>query len=212
MKIQIKLVIAFFLVWSGYLSASVELGSVVIYSNGQVEKLLESNSQWSLWEDARKRVYRRSNLPVLPVLEYRRFSFPESGYTQTVRSGNPNAIKPYGESNEVDFSIARVDVLKGPSEKHWTCEYLGLSTFKYRKENLQTVEYRCQRFSRGGYSPDKLKEDLRFSYSPKLGLIVNKDRVNAKGRHSNVSLVRVLSPEKATAKRISRIVYKQLSK
>jgi hypothetical protein len=149
---------------------------------------------------------------VLPVLEYRRFSFPESGYRQTVRSGNPDAIKPYGESNEVAFSVAREDVLKGPSEKLWTCEYLELSTFKYRKENLLTVEYRCQRFSRVGYSSDKLKEDLRLSYSPKLGLIVNKDRANAKGRHSTVSLVRVLSPEKATAKRISRIVYKQRAK
>lgn len=210
---KIKIIIAFFLVWSSCLSAAVEQGSVAIYSNGQVEKLLESNSRWSVWQDARKRVYRRSNLPVLPVLEYRRFSFPESGYRQTVRSGNPNTIKPYGDRDEVDFSIARVDVLKGPSEKLWSCEYLGLSTFKYRKKNLQTVEYRCQRFSKSGInSAVKLKEDLRLSYSPKLGLIVNKDRVNAKGRHSNVSLVRVLSPEKATSKRISRIVYKQRSK
>lgn len=209
---RVRMLLGSLLLLSSTVYAGIELGSVVIYDNGQVEKLLESNSQWSVWQDARKRVYKRSNLPFLPVLEYRRFRAEESGYNHTLITGSPEQLMPYGELEMARFSVLRNDVRKGKSKKYWRCNYVGVSEFKYRKQILPTQKYDCTRYSPGRYFEERFRERIEIEYATDLGIPVRQTKTNRQGGHKKVKMVRILSPEKATAKRISRIVYRERSK
>ena len=46
---------------SAIATSSIEPGTVVIYSNGLVEKLMSRNEDRSIWETDRKRVYERGH-------------------------------------------------------------------------------------------------------------------------------------------------------
>ena len=71
--------------------AAVPVGTVALYSDGKVEKLVSAGEEGLRWEDDRKRQYLRSRNPAVPVLERRDF-LSGRGYRQIVSSGNPDAL------------------------------------------------------------------------------------------------------------------------
>ena len=189
--------------------AELKPGSVVIYSDGDVEKLLQRDEQWTLWEDQRKRQYKRAYLPYIPVLEYRRFEDQPSGYDQSVDNLPALALKPFSQSERVQFSLKRQDLRKGSSDRVWQCFYNGTGRFELGKKRYATDKYRCKRFSLKKFTTYILKEEIWFYYSPTLDLVMKQVRTNSKGQKSRVEVTKILSPERATAKRISRTVYRQ---
>ncbi|WP_296055659.1 hypothetical protein [uncultured Amphritea sp.] len=188
-------------------------GSVVVYSDGDVEKLLSTNKEWSLWEDQRKRQYKRSYLPYLPVLEYRRFSEQPGGYDQFVPDLGEVELKPFSDRESVRFDLTRRDLQKGTTKRLWRCSYDGSGTFSLSKtQQLKTHEYSCMRVVVGKGFLEKVREQLVLSYSPELKLVMKQVKTDRYGRTRQVEVERILPPERATAKRIARTVYKITSR
>jgi len=203
-----KLTLATMLVASTQVNAELKPGSVAIYSDGSVEKLVRIEDGWRLWESERKRLYSRSDLPVVPVLHYQKFPDRSQGYRQRVINGQPQLLLPFGAEESMGFDVQRISSSTGNTVRRWDCKYVGKGSFTLRKTKLKTEKYECSRFAVKATKTDELKETVRLKYSPKLGLVVDRRSTSAKGKKERVKLVRVLKPGKVTAKRIARTVYK----
>ncbi|MBN0986579.1 hypothetical protein [Amphritea pacifica] len=192
--------------------AEIKPGSVVIYSDGDAEKLLAANKEWSLWEDQRKRQYKRAYLPYFPVLEYRRFGEEPSGYDQFVPDLSEVELKPFSDRESVQFDLTRRDLQKGTKKRLWRCSYAGIGSYVLRKQQLKTHEYSCRRLVVDKRFIEKVREQLLLSYSPELNLVVKQVKTNRYGKEQLVQVERILTPERATRKRIARTVYKITSR
>lgn len=188
--------------------AGLKPGSIVIYTDGDVEKLLVQNQEWTIWEDQRNRRYKRSYLPYFPVLEYRRFKEEASGYDQFVTDISAVELKPFSPRASVQFTLTRRDLNKGASSRLWHCSYVGSGSYHLSKDELLTQDYSCTRLVVDKRYIQHIREKLVVSYSPKLNLVVKQVRTNRQGKETQVEIKRILTPERATAKRIARTVYK----
>jgi len=189
--------------------AEIKPGSVVIYSDGDVEKLLVTNKEWSLWEDQRKRQYKRSYLPYFPVLEYRRFGEQPSGYDQFVPDLGKVELRPFSDRESVRFDLTRKDLQSGIKKRSWRCSYAGRGNFSLSKmQQLSTYEYSCLRVVVNKRYIEKIRERLQLSYSPELRLVMKQIKIDRYGKERQIEVERILPPERATAKRISRTVYR----
>ena len=186
--------------------ASTQIGSVAIYSDGSVEKLIEKTIDGSLWQDQRKRMYKRSKYPYLPELSYQKFPDPSQGFSHSIIFGHPERLKPYGDRDVVDFELMK-KTSSNSGKKYWQCSYEGKGKFKLGKKRIETEDYSCVRWVFYKEIVPKTKETIRLKYSPKLGLIVDRRHRDSRGEKKRKKLVQVFSPEKATAKRIARTVY-----
>jgi hypothetical protein len=198
---------ALFCVLSGGAWAALPVGSVVLYSDGRVEKLLSREDGQLLWEDDHKRRYLRSNNPIMPILERRDF-LSGRGYVQTLRSGEPDSIgvRPSGE--RIEFSLVRQLVGGTPSIRTWECTRQAAQRKKVLGEVREVDPYYCERFVYHRKTWQRqFRESREFSYSHDLGLIVEMHRKTRK-MESKWRLVSVIAPEKATYKRLSRKVRK----
>ena len=188
--------------------AGLKPGSVVIYTDGDVEKLVEQNQEWSIWEDQRNRRYKRSYLPYFPVLEYRRFKETPSGYDQFVTDMSAVELKPFNSNDSVQFSLTRRDLNKGTKNRLWRCHFVGQGSYRLSRQDLVTQDYSCTRFVVDKRHIQKFREGVELSYSPALNLVVKQIKTNRQGKETRVAVKRILTPERATAKRIARTVYK----
>lgn len=187
--------------------AELKPGSVVIYTDGEVEKLLERNNDWSLWENQRNRRYKRSYLPYFPVLEYRRFKEEPSGYDQYVTDMSAVELQPFSSRESVRFTVTRRDLSGVSKSRLWRCSYTGEGSYRLSKQDLVTQDYSCTRYVVDKYHAQKFREKRLLSYSPQLKLVVNQVTTNRQGKETRVAVKRILAPERATAKRIARTVY-----
>ena len=187
--------------------AALPLGSVVMYSDGRVEKLLSREDGSLLWEDDRKRRYLRSNNPIMPVLERRDF-LSGKGYVQTLRSGEPDSIAVRPSGDRVEFSILRERAGRTPSVRTWECIRQAALSKKILGEVRQLEAYRCERFVYHRKTWQRqFRESREFLYSRDLDLIVKMKR-KTRTKESGWRLVSVLPPDQATYKRLSRKVRK----
>ena len=187
--------------------AALPPGSVVMYSDGRVEKLLSSEQGNLLWEDDRKRRYLRSSNPIIPVLERRAF-LSGKGYVQTLRSGNPDsiAVRPIGE--RVEFSVVRERVGGTSSIRTWECTREAAQRKKILGELRQLDGYRCERFVYHRKTWQRqFRESREFLYSRDLGLIVEMQR-KTRRKESAWRLISVLAPDEASYETLSRKVRK----
>lgn len=192
-------------------SAEIRVGSVAIYSNGSAEKLIEKNKHLFLWEDQRKRLFTKSLYPVIPVLKYQRYPDPRSGYSQKVAFGTPEKMIPFGDLQYAKFEMNRVSTSSGKTTRHWRCEYQKAGKYRLGKKSYQIHNYECVRLTIKKMVDEKIKEKHLIKYSPELGLVVERKITDSKGKKKRVKLVQILEPGKATAKRISRTIYKMRS-
>lgn len=190
------------------ISAEYSVGTVAIYSDGRVEKLTQIGEGWTQWEDERKRLYTKSNLPFIPLLRYQKFPDRDVGYTQAVTLGSPQLLMPFGDRDTALFDVSRTSYSLGRTTRSWRCKYNGVGSFTLGNKKLVTEKYKCTRstYSKGAYETPK--ETLELKFSEKLGMVVDRRTTDAKGHYERVKLIRVLKPEKVTAKRIARTVYK----
>ena len=187
--------------------AGTQIGSVAIYSDGRVEKLLEKNSEWSLWQDQRKRLFKKANYPHFPIIHYQKFPDIREGYRQKLVYGSPEQIKPAGEKKSLNFELLKTSK-SSRGKKYWKCSYTGKGKFKLGTKKYRTHNYECVRSVFNKHMSLQKKEQLNLKYSPTLEMVVDRKRIDSKGEKERVKLVNILKPTKATPKRIARIVYK----
>lgn len=188
-------------------SAALPVGSVVLYSDGDVEKLLAAEQDRVRWEDDRKRVYVRSTNPIIPVLEKTDF-LSGRGYTQRVASGDPDQIHTLPGGSPVEFSLLRSKSDGTQSRRSWQCVYQGKSRQEVLGVKRDLDRYVCERFSiHRKFHNKTFRERREFSYSQDLGLVVELKRQTPK-KSSSKRLVAVFPPGKADYSTVSRAVRK----
>jgi len=192
---------------SGVASAAVPVGSVVMYSDGRVEKLLSYGNGELLWEDDRKRQFLRSANPIIPVLS--RIDFlSRKGYSQSIAEGNPYAIETLPVGTRVNFTVLRENHSGGRSTRNWECRRLGSRQEEVLGVMRELGLFDCERFIIQRKTWQKhFRESRQFSYSRDLGLVIEMHRKTRK-RATKWKLVSIVPPEKATYKRLSEKVRK----
>jgi len=194
-------------VLSGAASAAIPVGSVVMYSDGRVEKLLAQGDGELLWEDDRKRQYVRSENPIIPLLRRKDF-LSGKGYSQWVSEGDPDAINALPSNTRVGFSVVRVRHDGKRSTRNWDCKHLGTSQEKVLGVMRELDSFACERYVNQRMTWQRLfRESRRFSFSRDLGLIVDMQRKTRK-RSTNWTLVSIVPPNKADYQRLSKQVRK----
>lgn len=192
-------------VLSGAASAAVPVGSVVMYSDGRVEKLMShGNGEW-LWEDDRKRQLVRSENPIMPLL--RRTDFlSRKGYSQSVGEGDPDSIKQLPSGTRVGFTVVRTRHTGERSTRNWECKHLGIESRKVLGVMRELDLFECERYviQRKTWQR-QFRESRQFSFSRDLGLVVDMQRKTRK-KSSNWKLDSVILPVKATYNRLSKRV------
>ena len=199
--------ILFFLLVSGMSHGAVPVGTIALYSDGQVEKLLAADEQGLRWEDDRKRQYLRSPNPAVPVLERRDF-LSGTGYHQVLGSGDPNALHELPPGTPVEFSVIRSRFNGERSKRNWECSYLGRTRQDVLGAERIVDRYSCERFVIPRKFYQRIFRERRdFSYSPDLGIVVDLDR-KTRSKTSSRRLVALFPPGKADYKTLSRAVRK----
>lgn len=199
------LVTGLFLLMPVAAQAALPVGSVVVYSDGRVEKLLAIEGDRQRWEDDRKRQFVRSRNPIIPVLEKRVF-LSGRGYTQRLADGNPETISRLPADTPVEFSLVRTRDDGSTTQRHWECTFRGTIKKKVLGKTRTLERYSCTRFKVNRKLHNRMfreKRDIR--YSRELGLVVDLRRETSKKR-SRSKITAILSPKKASYKRISRAV------
>lgn len=189
------------------LPAAVPVGSIALYSNGKVEKLLSVDGGGHLWEDDRKRRYLRSTNPVVPVLMRSNF-LSGRGYRQVVVSGKPASISSLPPGTPVEFSVERTKTSGERTRRQWKCVRSEKSTARVLGIDRRIDRYSCERFTihRKTWQPI-VKEVKVFSYSPELGLVTKMKHTRGE-KTRRWKLAKLIAPEKATYKRVSKQVRK----
>lgn len=185
-------------------AGDLQLGAVAIYSNGQVKKLVQHGPDWTLWESARKRLYKESYLPYLPTLEYRRFPAESGGYTRRVVAGDATQLVPFGDRRSVDFTIDRSKSDGTRDQRYWRCSYEGKGQESVMGTRWAVQLYRCTRFNSASGGEVKELREISYAAGPK---VVVKETVSRPGKESKVTrLEYLLSPHEASYERIADLV------
>lgn len=173
-------------------------GSVFIYSDGHVEKLIQKGDSWYIVEDMRKRRYKKDLNFTLPPLEYQSLS---SSYQQQVNSGDPSVIFPLDQSRPSGFSLKKDRPGKRQSILSWSCTQATQVKLKVMGKKQDLYKTRCSRIKWKKYY--EVKEIRDLYYDPKSAWVV-KTITRKKGKKRVRKLVSVLPPEKATTKAITK--------
>ena len=196
---------ALFWLFAGGAWAGLPVGSVVLYSDGRVEKLLSREDDRLLWEDDRKRRILRAENPIVPDLERTAF-LSGKGYTQTVTGGNPDAIRARPKGDRFEFTVNRVRHNGNSSARRWECIRLDTVKKKVLGVMRDLESYACERFIYHRKTWQRqFRESRDFLFSPDLGLVVEMNRKTRK-KSSAWELVAVLPPHKTGYKRLSKKV------
>lgn len=177
-------------------------GTVFIYSNGAVEKLISKGKSGFIIEDMRKRRYKRDLNFTISNLEY---SSLHSAYQQTVLSGAPDAIFPLKNSRNSSFVLLRKKQNGDKQQRSWACKPATEKKIAILGSSRSVFMVSCSRNAWKRYLVTK--EEIDYYYDPKTAWVV-KTVQRKKGKKRTKELVAVLSPGKVSAKSITRIVKK----
>ena len=192
---------------AGAASATVPVGSVVLYSDGRVEKLLSTANGQSLWEDDRKRQFLRAENPIMPPLKRRDF-LSGKGYSQSLGEGDPDSIDTLPTGTRVGFSVLRIKHTGERSTRIWDCKHLGSRQEKVLGVMRKLDSFACERYIHQRKTWQKqVKESRRFSFSRDLGLVTDMQRTTPK-RTSSWTLVSIIPPDEADYKTLGRKIRK----
>jgi hypothetical protein len=187
--------------------AAMPVGSVAIYSDGSVEKLLADEGDRLHWEDHRKRRLVRSKNPIVPLLQRTDF-LSKRGYRQTISSGDPGSIKTLAPGEPLEFTVLRTRYNGETSRRMWECQRLARTKEKVIGVSRVLDKYVCERFVLHRKLWNRqFREKREFSYSRDLGLVVELKR-QTRTRTSNKRLVAILAPDKAEYRQIKQVLKK----
>jgi|GEM_PF-5565411 len=196
----------FFIAISTAASATVPVGTIALYSDGRVEKLIATEEEGLRWEDDRMRQFLRSRNPVMPVLESRQL-VTGNVYFQELERGDPEQIKQLPLGTPVHFSVIRHR--DGERKRRfWKCEFLGSVREEVLGEPRDLERYQCKQSSFTRKLWLRIRDTREFTFSPELGVIVSMERKTAKGKTRARQLVAMFEPGEADYKTLSRAVRK----
>ena len=164
--------------FSAVASATVPIGTVALYSDGRVEKLLAIEENGLRWEDDRMRQFLRSRNPIMPRLESRQLVTGKV-YFQELKSGDPDLITNLPEGTPLHFSITR-NRNGTVKTRYWRCEFLGSVRGETLGEIRNLEKYRCKQSFMSRKFGLRVRDISEFTYSPELGVIVQMERTNVK--------------------------------
>lgn len=186
-------------------------GTVVVYSDSSVEKLLSDDGQTMVWEDDRKRRITRSHNPVIPVLERKDF-LGGGGYSLKLVGGDPAALLEAPKGKLVEFVYLRTKSDGRTSLREWQCTAEGKKKRKVLGKSRALLMYHCKRMKTGSkFWARSVKEERTIAYSPRLKLVVDLKRKTRKSK-SRKRVAAILSPRKAGYSAIKRQLDKVRSK
>lgn len=195
------------LVYCGASVAVPPVGSVALYSDGKVEKLLMVEKDRQLWEDDRKRRFLRSSNPVMPILERTEF-LGDRGYRQSLVEGDPDEVNIDSGGSPVAFTVLRERHDGSRVRRQWKCSHLGRQQKDVLGEVRMLDRFNCERFilHRKTWQPI-IKESREFLFSPALGMVVEMRRTRGE-KTREWKLVSLLPAGKADYTRLSKRVRK----
>lgn len=207
---RVSHLIIFFSLFSSAAFAAVPVGTVALYSDGTVEKLLAREGETLRWENDRKRQFVRSTNPAVPVLERQDF-LSGGGYRQVLSGGDPDALRGSAAGTSVEFSVIRIRNSGERSKRNWECSFVGQARQDVLGTERQLDRYSCERFVIHRKLHNRsFRERRDFTYSPDLALLVDLERKTRK-RSSSRRLIALFPPGKADYKTLSRAVRKARS-
>jgi hypothetical protein len=189
---------------SAQAATKLEPGSVVVFSNGLVEKLIKQESDSSVWETARKRMYERASTG---FFENRREERYPPGSRTTVWDVNEEELQTLmnmAPGSKLDFDAYRTR--NGVTEARiWTCSYLGDSIEQLTDMKVAVQNFDCSRYSQQR-DPSRVREQREIKYSSGLGVVIweRHSRLNRPTRERQV--VAILSPSQSTMDAIADAV------
>lgn len=180
-------------------------GTVVVYSDGDVERLMSRSSDSSTWEDSRKRVYERSHLGFFGDLSESRFP---PGSRETRWSASPESLARLENAtpgSSVTYSVRRTrDGV--PKDLSWSCTYNGVKNTTVLDTQLLVKAYDCSRYSVSVKRGSSFKEQREVLYSPDLEMVVW-ERNTLPGRDPKERQIKaILTPEQASMDAITEVV------
>jgi glycerol-3-phosphate cytidylyltransferase-like family protein len=195
---------------AGCATAGIPVGSVALYSDGDVEKLISTKGGKNLWEDDRKRRYLHADNPIQPILERSDF-LSGRGYVQTVTKGHPERYRQLGVGQHLEFSLLRTYRDGKVSKREWDCQYQGATQESVLGKVRPLKHFNCERFVIHRKLHNRsFRERRLIAYSEELGMAVEVQRTTRK-RTSLHKLMTLLSPGQATYKTLRKMV-RQLRK
>lgn len=181
-----------------------EPGDAFVFSNGRVERVVNTDSARMTWAGLSGANYRRSRNFVVPVLEWR------SGRATGRREvhGNPDALWPIGKSRSARFRVvtetkANAQASPRQSVSLWVCKTTKPKTFTVTAGTYETIPIKCDR-----YSPTTMRliEQREWDYAPEIGHYVRRATVNyLRGTTRTVELVAALSGPSASKARLTAL-------
>lgn len=184
--------------------AQLAVGTVAIYSDGDVEKLIAYENSHPVWEDVRKRRYTLANNPVIPLLKYENLLSPSSGYRVSITYGNPDKLTGAQIGQQTPFKLRRQYQDGSGSNRQWVCEVESPAQFQLDNRTYPVNRYKCQRFTpHKKMSYPVLRETRLISHSPELGLNMQLNSETRDGSNSR-KLEYLLPPADASAQNIAR--------
>ncbi len=189
------------------MSAALPPGTVALYSDGSVERLIETDAKQSLWEDDRKRRYLRASNPIVPVVMRSTFLSGKQSHQQVV-AGNPDAIARQAPGAWLEFTVERSKSTGERSRRTWRCKRGGTRVEQVVGMNREIEDYVCERFvlHRKFWQP-VIKERREFGYSRELGLVTDMTRTRPRvGKTQQWRLSQLITPRDATYQNLSKQV------
>lgn len=181
------------------------VGSVAVYSDGSVEKLIQINAQSTTWQDGRKRILEYANVPILQRRSFTKFPATES-YQEHIAFGVPAEIIPFGTADSVIFTLRREFSEGGHTMRYWQCAHKGQGQYQLGERTLATERYHCERYvphKKSMYS--MFRESVDLAYSPDLSMVVEKVR-KTQTKKTRRKLVSLLAPEQVSEQKILKLV------
>jgi hypothetical protein len=181
------------------------VGTVALYSDGRVEKLIAIEKEGLRWEDDRMRQFLRSRNPIMPVLESRQ-RISGRVYSQQLDNGHPDRIRELPVGSSLHFSVVR-NGTGGTKTRYWRCEFLGDAQEDIVGLLRDVEKYRCRQSSMSRKLGLRVRENREFTYSPSLGVITEMRQERTRdGRVRERRLVALFEPGQWDYRTLSRAV------
>ncbi|MES9897432.1 MAG: hypothetical protein ABW148_00220 [Sedimenticola sp.] len=177
--------------------------TIFIYSDGQVEKLLEKGGSWYVVEDMRKRRYKRDINFAIPTLEYQSLT---SNYRQLISSGDPDSLFHPSNPKSSSFTVIRSRSDGSELKRNWSCLPPENSKIMVMGKPAKALKTTCSRHSWSRLSYN-LKEQVELYYDTENAWVV-KTVSHKRGKQRTRRLMAVLPPDEAKPLTIMRIVRK----
>ncbi len=190
--------------WLGYLALASAAawgapapGTIAVYSDGRVVKLLENKGDATIWQDHRLRRITYAANPVLPPRQ-RLGLDGRLQYRETLDEGNPASLLNASPGTTVEFRTHRVNAKGVASSRNYQCTALGIDRVRVLGRDESVRRFRCERYTvHAKLWTRQIKEIRELAYSPRLRLVVEQVRRRpAKGTVRERRLVALIPPGK----------------